>query len=113
MRKRPLVGIAVFCSILLGNTPVFSGEAAIGSTVTPEASQPLRARPPGGFFVGKGPEIGIVKPENKYIVLDQKLVPSITGTESWVEVKSVDSDEVGWSLYGRGSDSLTNFKMTK
>jgi hypothetical protein len=69
MRKDPLVGITIFCSILLGNFSAFSTEVKIGSTVIPDAVQPLRAQPPGGFFVGKGAEIGLTKPDNSILSL--------------------------------------------
>jgi hypothetical protein len=113
MRKVPFVAIAFFGVTLLGNTSAISGGVEVGSTVVPDASQPLRAQPPGGFFAGKGKEIGLTKPGDKYIVLDEKFVPSITGTESWVKLKSVGSEDVGWSLNGRSSETLTNFKTVE
>lgn len=108
MRKQ--IYVAGFCSIFLSSTSVLSQEnVAPGSIVVPVAPQPLRADPPG-FFQGKGAEVGVISPDEKYIVLDQKSVPSMIGSETWVRLKAANSELTGWSLYGRGSQTLSNFR---
>lgn len=86
-------------------------DAAGASTaiVRPQGELPLRSAPPG-FFTGKGAQIGTVEPDNNYVILERKSVPSVFGNEEWIKLQAVTPDgSAGWVLGGRGP-ALENFK---
>lgn len=77
-----------------------AGHVMAQEMVVPKEQLPLRAAPPGIFFQGKGNQIGSVSPNEQYVVLDKRWVPTIAGAEQWLRVQSVaDRSKQGW-IYG-------------
>lgn len=73
--------------------------------VQPKGQLPLRETPPG-WFQFKGDKIGTVDPSNRYIVLEEKTVPSIFGAEQWIKLQSIASETpAGWVYSGNGETS--------
>lgn len=71
--------------------------------VVPRVEVPIRTTPPG-FFRGKGDQIGTTEPDQQYLVLERRAVPSILGTEEWLLLQAVSPTEPGtsgWSYGGR------------
>lgn len=85
-----------------------ASSASAQDLVRPNGQLPLRDAPPGSFFQGKGQAVGSVMPNDKFRVLERRIVPTITGKENWWRVQGVDgSNKEGWVFAGP-SDS--NFK---
>jgi hypothetical protein len=69
--------------------------------VKPNGPLPLREAPPGGFFQGKGQEKGSLLPSDKFLVLEKRVVQTITGKENWWRVRSVGGPaKEGWVFSG-------------
>lgn len=82
--------------------------ASAQELVRPNGPLPLREAPPGGFFQGRGQSVGNAMPNDKFLVLEKRTVPTIAGKENWWRVKSVEGPaKEGWVFSGP-SDS--NFK---
>jgi hypothetical protein len=91
----------VFLSVLL----LQLGSAFGQQVVTPQSVLPLRASPPGTFFQGKGAEIGTTVPNEAYRVLEERSVPTITGSQRWLRVESETvTSNSGWVYAGPGSN---------
>jgi hypothetical protein len=79
----------VFWAIILTCVPSWAQERyRSGSIVRPRGELAIRETTPG-FFQGLGKEIGKTDPNTDYMVLDQKVVPNITGREEWIKVQPI------------------------
>jgi hypothetical protein len=108
-----LVKILAFGALVAG-TPVYARSGhPIGSTVRPHWSMPLRQSPPGGFFRGLAPQVGVTESSQRYTIEDSKTVPNLTGDESWVKLKPVSGGEAGWSYDGQVNDKCGNLEEVK
>jgi hypothetical protein len=90
---------------------VFKDGPVVGSVVQAKGELPIRDAAPGGFFQGFGKEIGKTDPGKKYLVLDQKDVLGLTGSQAWIKVQPIDGDGVGWA-YAGSSARYSNFEAT-
>lgn len=94
------------CSVALAGSlepAQINTQEAVPFLVVPRVEMPMRTTPPG-FFQLKGDQIGTTEPDQKYVVIERRAVPSILGTEEWLLLQSVSQDEPatsGWSYGGR------------
>lgn len=76
--------------------------------VKPNGQLPLREAPPGGFFQGKGQEKGNLLPSDKFLVLEKRVVQTITGKENWWRVRSVGGPaKEGWVFSGPSNSNFS------
>ncbi len=100
----------VLVALALTLVPALAGDLT-GTSVTPIAPLPVLDSPPGGFFKGAGKEIGTAKPGQFFIVLQQLTVPSIVGSQDWLQVKSQSGEQTtGWIYLGPSDGSTVNVK---
>jgi len=104
---------ALFCSAALAGdldpAQVYMQDTA-PLLVVPRVEVPIRTTPPG-FFQFKGDQIGTTEPDQRYLVLERRAVPSILGTEEWLLLQPISPNDAapsGWSYGGRW-DQTDNF----
>jgi hypothetical protein len=87
---------------LLAPAGVFAQEI-----VSPTEALPLRESPPGTFFQGMGEQIGTVTPGESYLVLEERAVPTIFGSQHWLKVEPLgERATTGWVFSGSGDAQL-------
>jgi hypothetical protein len=74
------------------------------------------------LFGSKGEQIGVVTPKNTYEIIDQRVVPTITGSENWSRVREIenpskgkkmeDSSKDGW-IFSGSKGGQQNLKSAK
>ena len=85
-----------------------TGFASAQDVVTPKADLPLRDAPPG-VFQSKGDQIGTVRQDQELTIIEQRTVPTITGSENWIKVKPNEGiGKSGWIYSGSGKDPNAN-----
>jgi hypothetical protein len=92
-------------------------------SVTPGVGSVVRARfdlsaqsTPPNFFGHTGPSVGVVKPNEPYIIIQEKSYPSLTGdTQKWFQVAPLPNNQTQttpvnhlWIYYGREGSSPGN-----
>lgn len=91
------------------------GGAFAQDIVAPRADLPLRDSPPG-LFQSKGDQIGTVSADQDLRVIEQRTVPTITGSENWIKVAPMEGDGArGWIYSGpsRSPDANVAPKMDR
>ena len=97
---------AITLATVIDAAPALSQGA---SFVVPNTEAPLRASPPG-FFAGKGAKVGATVAGEKYMIVEEKLVPSIFGTQKWIKIiEDKPAASPGWAYSGT-SGAMKNFK---
>lgn len=109
MRNVILALTALGQIFLLG---VALSQAQEASFVVPNTAAPLRASPPG-FFESKGTKVGDTVAGEKYKIVEEKLVPSIFGTQKWIKIiQDNPTASPGWAYSGT-SGTMKNFEMAQ
>jgi hypothetical protein len=89
----------------------FSG--GLLGTLKPNGPLPLRAEPPG-IFKGKGHKLGVAKPTEQYLVLEQRDIPTVLGCETWYRVQNKEEpSKNGWIYIGPSSLPQANVQIAE
>jgi hypothetical protein len=102
----------LICTLLCAiAAPAFAQTAAVavGSTVKTIAPLPLQQSPPQGYFSFKGQQVGTATPGTTYIVVETKVVPTLNGQDTWLQVQNRDNPkQTGWIYTGSDANPYQN-----
>lgn len=67
--------------------------------IVPKVIVPLRESPPG-FFKGKGDIVAQASDGNAYVQLDTRTIWGLTGSQTWIKLRSIEDGTIGWAYGG-------------
>ena len=90
---------------------------SVGSTVTPRVALNAQKTPPN-FFGQSGPRVQVLKPKERYIILQEKSYPSLSGNrQKWLQVAPFPNESTEtkpqnsfWIYYGREGSFPANLE---